>query len=404
MGLAKAINLHIRASQSAQLCFEVSGILGELNVELGSPVTAFDYPAFHALLGSIPTVPGHPARMIFDFLEIQAAVKPSTLASLRAEAAKSSLNKAINGRANAFYAKYADAPAVIKKMRSFYSPNLSGSKPNRLDVLASFSQQQMEQLRDAYIADNRTGVVRNTGSAIASHTVTNSDVETSSFNRNPGIVSEPAEGVVSSTKHKADLAQGKDIADQTETVTNTDYGYRTPFLDNLAQYERAQISLIDEQFAQFMASQSLPYLEAIFRNELQSIDGDVFRAQIAYLATILLSPIGGTVTGLYKYPGEAIKAGEPVLRVENEAEILIVARLSYRGAIAAGATMTVETRLFDVAGPATSISGPIVSVRGLEADELWEVVAKCPNLDGGGAAIFPFGYHFDYDNTSVTIS
>jgi hypothetical protein len=189
-----------------------------------------------------------------------------------------------------------------------------------------------------------------------------------------------------------------------QTIVTTDYGYRVPYLENIAQFERAQISLIDEQFAQFMAGQNLPYLAAVFQNELQMIDSDVFRMQIGYLNTILMSPIPGIVTGIYKHPGDPVQPGEPVVRVESNSEILVMATLVYPGPIALGATLTVKTQLFGVAGPPTPITGPIVSVRGKREDDHWEVIARCGNLDPGGKPILPFGYHFDFDDTTVAIS
>ncbi len=72
-----------------------------------------------------------------------------------------------------------------------------------------------------------------------------------------------------------------------------------------------------------MSVQNLPYLNAVFDNELNSIDADVYRLQIAYLNTILMSPIPGTITGVYKNPGEAVRAGEPVIRIENNTAVLL---------------------------------------------------------------------------------
>jgi multidrug resistance efflux pump len=189
-----------------------------------------------------------------------------------------------------------------------------------------------------------------------------------------------------------------------QTIANRDYGYRIPHLENLAQYERAQISLIDEQFAQFMSGQNLPYLAAVFQNELSSIDSDVYRTQIAYLNTILMSPISGTVTGIYKNPGDAVGPGEPVIRVENSDVIFLTATLVYRGPISIGSGVKVTTRLFDMPGPLTTVSGSAVSVRGRHEDDHWEVIVKCNNLDGAGKPIFPLGYHFDYDDTTVSIT
>ena len=61
-----------------------------------------------------------------------------------------------------------------------------------------------------------------------------------------------------------------------------------------------------------MYSQKFQNLEQVFQNELNSIDGDVYRLQIAFLSTILMSPINGIVTGVYKNPGEAVRRVNPL--------------------------------------------------------------------------------------------
>jgi hypothetical protein len=405
MPAAKPISLNVRATKSALLCFEIGGILGELNIDLGARVNAFDFRKFYALLGSIPTVPGHPARLIYDFLQIQAATQKFTLGSLRAEAAKATVNKAINSRANAFYAKYANAPAIISRMQDVYSESVTGSKPVRLAILRSVSEQQMQALREAYLEDGRTGVVRTTNSSVTATTTGSSDDETIDFHAAAQTFSSPAASVTTTGERPGHLELGVTSSTERENIQNTDYAYRAPYFENLAQYERAQISLIDEEFAQFMSGQSLPFLAAVFQNELQSIDGDVFRTQIAYLNTILMSPIDGVVTGLYKGLGESVRAGEPVLRVEDSRELLLVATLVFRGPVAIGSTIAVETALFDAPGPLTTLNGTVVSVRGLDEDDRWEVIARCTNpTDGAGKPIFPLGYHFDYDDTSVSIT
>lgn len=206
-----------------------------------------------------------------------------------------------------------------------------------------------------------------------------------------------------------------DKAYQTQTIINTDYGYRTPYYEGAAQFERAQISLIDQQFAQFMYSQNLPHLAQVFQNELNSIDSNVFRLQVAFLDTILLSPIAGTVTGIYKNPGDAVKAGEPVIRVEDNSNIYLVATIVHRGPIVvapppptpppANSTVTVTTPLFGASGPLTTLTGSVVSARGHRDDDKWDLIVKCKNpLDSSGNPIVPLGYHFDYDDTTISIS
>jgi biotin carboxyl carrier protein len=206
-----------------------------------------------------------------------------------------------------------------------------------------------------------------------------------------------------------------DKARQSQTIINTDYGYRVPYYEAKAQFERAQISLIDQQFAQFMYGQNLPNLATVFRNELNSIDSNVFRLQIAYLDTILISPIPGIVTGVYKNPGDAVKAGEPVIRVEDNTTIYLVATVVYRGPVVIAppppaaappnSTVTVQTTLFGAPGPLTTLAGSVVSARGHRDDDKWDLVVKCTNpLDALGNPTFPLGYRFDYDDTTVTIT
>ena len=413
----KAVSIGVRPLQVSHLCFESGGVLGECPAKLGDTVAAFDFAAFYAILGSIPTLPGHPARILYDFLQIQGAVGPFTLASLRAENSKATLNKAINARANAFYAKYANAPAIIARINQDYSPSSGDSKPVRLGRLSYLANLQRDQITEAYATDARTGVVRNTTSKLNSSLNSSGTSSTSSKSADfgtsqvtfpppppgtPHTISDP-DPIIKEDSQKA-LSTSTGQATEEQTILNTDYGYRIPFIETSAQNERAQISLIDEQFAQFLAGQNMPFLGAVFFNELNSIDGDVYQIQIAYLNTILMSPIAGTVTGVYKNPGDAVRAGEAVIRVENNTEIYLVANLVRRKPVPIGSTMTVKTTLFGLPGPLTQTSGNVVAVRGQGEDDHWEVIAKCSNLDGAGNPIYPLGYHFDYDDTTVVIT
>jgi biotin carboxyl carrier protein len=208
------------------------------------------------------------------------------------------------------------------------------------------------------------------------------------------------------TSYQTSSSNGR--TQQAQTIVNTDYGYRTPYYEAMAQYERAQISLIDQQFAAFMQGQLLQdqNLNTVFTNEKNSMDSDVYRLQIAYLNTILTSPIPGIITGVYKHPGEAVKAGEPVFRVENNNNIYLVARLIYRGPIVPGkSTIKISTALLDESSQqSTSFTGSPVVARGLGADDKWEVILQCGNQDQNSNTILPLNYHFDYDNTTVTVS
>src|SRR3712207_5039704 len=109
MGTAKVISLTATPFQVSHLCFEVDGILEDLNTHLGAKVSEFKLKDFYARLNSFPTVAGDPSRLLYGPSEIQASISMFNLARLRAEARKAALNKAINARQNAYYAKYGNA-------------------------------------------------------------------------------------------------------------------------------------------------------------------------------------------------------------------------------------------------------------------------------------------------------
>ncbi len=194
---------------------------------------------------------------------------------------------------------------------------------------------------------------------------------------------------------------------QDQTVQTSDQAFRHPFYDAKAQYQRAQISLIDQRFSALQSAQNIPNLATIFGNELASIDADVYRLQIAYLNTILLSPIAGVVTGVYKNPGDPVRAGEPVVRVEYFDVILIEAVVIFRGPVLVNQTIvTITTALFGASsGQPTSISGLVVAARIHNNDDTWRLIIECGNKDGSTPPkpVFPPGYRFDPDDTTVAI-
>lgn len=460
MGTATPVSLHVRPYQAAHLCFEVDGILEISDAQLGAQISVggsgvptpwvFDFPAFYAILGAMPTVSGDASRLEYDFPAIDATVAPFALAALRKEPRKAALNSAINARQNAYFAKYANANGpggIIAMMNNLYSPSVTDSKPNRLAVLSAIANDQFNELKAAYTADGRLGVVKNTESVLNSTTESTDQTSGSTsqqtqeqgstdeqglaaqVNTSNKLISLPKgggsmagtgftgslpidESVEESTSGESSSTTGRDLsyssgyASEQQTIVNTDYGYRVPYLESAAQFERAQISLMDQQFAQFMYGQNLPNLATVFANELTNIDASIYRLQVAYLNTILMSPIAGTITGIYKNPGEAVRAGEPVVRIEDNSTIYLLATVIYRGPAAIGSTITVSTNLFDQdPSVPTTLTGSVVSVRGHRDDDKWDIVAKCNNpLNASSQPIFPLGYHFDYDDTTVAIT
>jgi hypothetical protein len=84
-----------------------------------------------------------------------------------------------------------------------------------------------------------------------------------------------------------------------------------------------------------------------------------------------------------------VRAGEPVIRVENYAVILLEASLIFRGPILVGkTTVTVTTSLFGVSSQqATTLTGLVVAARGHGDDDQWHVIIQCDNLQPATGSI-----------------
>jgi multidrug efflux pump subunit AcrA (membrane-fusion protein) len=434
------IKLGARAAQSAMLAFAVDGIIQDVGVTLGATVPAFNIGGFYNGLDA--TVVGNPAELQFNSARILARLGGFPIVSLRAESAKAALDAAVAARANAYYAKYANQTAIIGQMNTSYNLGTAGSKPQLLRTLTNLAAQHGKALEDAYTADGLTGVVKSTTEVTASSADSQGYLLTDStgsdesnwvsitsgwqttaegIQAGPDIgqntISEEQGEDINAYVNSGSSTGGSESGTQTgssaaistgtttgsTTSTYTGYGYRVPMIEIQAQIARAQISLIDESFKQFMAGQTLPNLIQVFKNELAIIDAGVRRLQIAYLDTLLFAPFAGTVTAVRSHPGEFVKAGQPIVRLEDTTNLLLVGTIVFRGPIVAGAnTATVTSQLFSSGGGTTAVTGPIVAARGDRCnDDWWHIVISVPN-PGGGA--IPAGYWFDYDDTTITIT
>jgi biotin carboxyl carrier protein len=358
---------------------------------------------------------------------LQKTIGSNLLMSLRAENLSAALSKAIHARENSYYAKYGSIDDIVALMDKFYKwstpkpPKDHLTKPQRLQQLVDTSQTQHSNLRSAYEAasqpdgQSRSGAVKFTTSKLDSATA--SKEYDFSLPNGPNQDESEAEGGLYFAPEQEFPEIGVKggvpvpVAEETiQTVKNYDYAYRDVESENDAQYQRAQISLMDEQFSQFMSTLNLPHLKTVLTNELASIGLDIYRLQTACLKTMLYSPISGVVTGIYKQPGENVGPGETVLRVEDNSTIFLVGTVVYPGSIVAssthGSTVTVTTQFFDSGTATPSLTGNVVAARGRFDDDSWQIVAKCTNpVDSAtGAPLLPLDYHFDYDNTNITIT
>jgi biotin carboxyl carrier protein len=464
----------VRSAQAAHLCFPIDGILGELDAQLGDfLLTGFDFTTFYACLSKIAPTPADGSLLYYNSANIYSdpSVSAGRLAALRAEPIKAALDSAVLGRQSAFYKKYIDISGIASTIQNFSNIPTAGFlggniRYNLEQLLLSYANQN-SMIGAAYSADCRTGVVKSTTSVTqvsintttTQNAVANSSgvaskggpVATQSVVTPIGYWQPPAEPDFPPSYTPYPASPGKDPSTPYQAVsttwtypapttsntitnngtptkpdpssnqynaTNTGYAYRVPSIENTVQFLRTMNSLGDESYRRYLFGVQVQNVTAILSNELAAIALAVKRLQVAYLNTMLMSPIPGLVTGIFKNVGERVRAGEPVLRIENPNTVWLVGTLVYDGPIPiaaavpvlapspVGSNVSVSTSLY---GTPTTISGVVVAVRGHKGeDNQWDVVVSCNNVVSGGtypsSLIFPLNYYFDFDDTTVTIS
>ena len=127
-------------------------------------------------------------------------------------------------------------------------------------------------------------------------------------------------------------------ANTSQTIINYDYGFRSPRQKTMRSISGPKSASSTSGSRNSCPTRSYPILSTILINELANIDRDIYRLQIAWSNTMLCSPISGTVTGIYKNQGEWVRAGETVVRIEDNSEVLLVADVIYRDRISVGHT------------------------------------------------------------------
>ena len=140
------------------------------------------------------------------------------------------------------------------------------------------------------------------------------------------------------------------------------------------------------------------------RADLRALDQEIRVLQSNYAHTYLVPPIGGIVTSVYKDIGESVEPGEPILRVENDAYVLLVGIIQVRSAIWPGVKITLTAKDIFETGSTKKVTATIVSVRGHDADnDEWEIVAEAKNPYVTGKPTLPLNYHFDTDTTDIKV-
>lgn len=372
MATGKAIDLIARPVQSVDLCFPVDGVVQHLASSLlGERVQAFDIDELFKDLG---TTTRDDARLYFDSFHIYQTLAPQVLATLRAEPNKAALDKSIKMRENAYVTTY-DIDVVNMAAELFFENSADNglTLPNLIDGLLETVKNKHLSIKGAYDADG-VNIVKNVTSNMTGESV---------------VQPLPAPTI-----------QPPFVNDSSSTTIQQSIGYRHPSYDNDIAYFEAQIRNVRDKFNAYRMQKMCRYHEQTFSNELSALDQDIRQLQAAYIDTILVSPFVGVVTGVFRHPGDFVRAGQPVMRIENDSQAYLVGKIKYRGMIRVNAHVTISTTLFDEED--LTIDGVVKSVRGHDAaNEQWDVLILCANLTNNGDAIFPLNYNLDYDVTTL---
>lgn len=232
---------------------------------------------------------------------------------------------------------------------------------------------------------------------------TQSSDQTGSF---PTIRDKGNAWVTPSEKFKTQEAVTDTIPQGDQESTSDLPSFQHPVLENIIATSQQQVAINQELMRNKLLELKIPHMDRIIKGELAAIDQETRTVQINYAHTFLISPIAGLITAVYKDVGESVEPGEPVLRIENDAHIMLVGRVQFKTALRAGQRMTVE--LIDAFEDASNRQLPLAcvvrAVRGHEADDdEWDVVLETKNPIFNGAPLLPINYQVDPDTAKIFV-
>jgi hypothetical protein len=183
--------------------------------------------------------------------------------------------------------------------------------------------------------------------------------------------------------------------------------YRHPAIENDMRWLQRELELQDEFLSQRIFALQIPHMSTILANELDSIDQEVRQLQLNLIHSYLTSPVSGLVTAVYKDVGESVAAGEPVIRVEDDSEILLVGVINCRSAIRVGDSVRLNIdNPYEAGGAPIRLDGKLVVVRGHSSDnDEWEVLIRCDNRVPGDLSerMLPLNYSFQREDVQMQV-
>jgi hypothetical protein len=456
----KIRSLRVRPSQSADLSFNMSGVLAARNFDpetklgsayLGRLVSAFDIAnALYSKLGDTVPASGNivdGARLKYDAGTISQVFEKSSgktdapfLFALRNASLSALLDQAVRRRENAFLDKYKHATAIENRLNASQTAIV-----DNLNDLLSREQERFDALDQAYKTDgisvrkktlSRQSVSNDyklkmaTTTSVAALASWNSalkaDVPSGSVmitdvKDSQGNVQQKHEVEDSATLPRllqtdgswklpnnpffdSQMTASETTSEGQQLVEGENVQYSHPPLENAVSHHQMVISTHAELIRQDLSAYRLPHTKQLLENELMAMDLDVRGLQLNFAHTYLFAPFSGLITAIYKEVGESVEPGEPIVRVENDEVILAVGQINFRDVIRVGMAVQLTTKDLFEGGQPVTIVGSIVSVRGHEVDDdEWDVIVEIENPEVKGQRLLPLNYGFDPDTTDISL-
>ncbi|MBY4948156.1 hypothetical protein K6V92_16185 [Cupriavidus respiraculi] len=375
MATGKAIDLRVRPVLSVDLCYPVDGVIGRQSATLiGQPVQGLDVgQSLYPFLGQ--TDPQDSGRLMFHSNALYGRVAGSVLSSLRNEPQAVDVDTAVTMRWNTYLSTYSP-DAIAKARETFWDDPNDASSPQW--ALLSELEEQSRHLNALLAQAYKDAGLENQVVKLQKSTNDNKATQYAG----------------------AQHVQFEGISDQTMDLID----FRIPSIENTVRYLRARLGLRMESLNAWRQAEKYRTDRSLY-NELDVIDQQIRKLQVRYLDTFLISPFDGVVTGVFRGVGDYVRAGQPVIRVENDERIYLVGTIKYRGPLRVGDTITVTTTLFDAPGTQPTVTqGNLAAVRGHDAvDEQWDVMIECANRTAGGEPVLPVNYNFDFKSTTLEV-
>jgi len=216
-----------------------------------------------------------------------------------------------------------------------------------------------------------------------------------------------SDGTTQSQSSGTSKTDGDSTSDSNSQSSQRLTEYRYPLGENELRWHRRNLDLQDELLSHELFALRVPFMQALMENELKAIDLDIKQLQLNYIHTIIVPPVSGIITAIYKDVGESVAAGEPILRIENDEDIFVVGRVNFRGRLELNSAAKFTIKNAFQSGSDVALNGKLVAIRGNDADnDEWDLIFRCDNRDPTDARkrLLPINYTFDHEEVKIDIT